>query len=79
MATRKTTPKATESKGPPSLGMKAVTLTIHRPNGVVTTVQGMDLSVTVVANGALLVVGSNGRSYTAFSAGQWLTVGTPPV
>lgn len=56
-----------------------VTLIVHRPGGVPNTVTGPDISFEVVANGTLVIVGANGKATLAFSPGQWLTVGVPPV
>jgi hypothetical protein len=57
----------------------AITILVHRPGGVTSTVQGQDISYQVVANGTLLIVGPTGKPSFAFSPSQWLSVGTPPV
>jgi hypothetical protein len=67
-------------------GTKPTTLEYSKTNGFqiflrnksLLTVSGNNISFEVVADGCLIITG-NGTPWLAFSAGEWLTVGNPPV
>jgi hypothetical protein len=70
--------KATAAIAAPGPGDKT-SVFVYRPNGITTSITLPDISIDVAANGALLIVGANGKAFMAFAPGQWLTVGAPPV